>query len=80
LPLAEFTVNNQPSETTGLSPFFTNKGFEPHYQFDLLLVVTNNINNQRALRTSKALVEIHNYLCTEINSANLYYQDNANNQ
>jgi hypothetical protein len=46
LPLAEFTANNQPSETTGSSPFFTNKGFDPCCQFDLLLVVTNNINDQ----------------------------------
>jgi hypothetical protein len=46
LPLAEFTANNQASETIGLSPFFANKGFDPHYQFDLSLAVTNNINDQ----------------------------------
>jgi hypothetical protein len=46
LPLAEFTMNNQASETMGLSPFFANKGFDPHCQFNLLLVATNDINNQ----------------------------------
>jgi hypothetical protein len=29
LPLAEFAANNQASETTGSSPFFANKGFDP---------------------------------------------------
>jgi hypothetical protein len=46
LPLAEFAANNQALETTGLSPFFANKGFHPYYQFDLSLVATKNINNQ----------------------------------
>jgi hypothetical protein len=80
LPLAEFAVKNQASETTGSSPFFANKGFDPHCQFDLSLVATNDINDQRALMTSKALTEIHNHLYTEINRANLCHQDNANNR
>jgi hypothetical protein len=46
LPLAEFTANYQASETTGSSPFFTNKGFDPCRQFDLSPAVTNDINNQ----------------------------------
>jgi transposase InsO family protein len=46
LPLAEFAANNQASETTGSCPFFANKGFDPHYQFDLLPVATNDINDQ----------------------------------
>jgi hypothetical protein len=46
LLLAEFAMNNQASETIWLSPFFTNKGFHPYCQFDLLPVVTNNINDQ----------------------------------
>ena len=29
LPLAEFTYNNSPSSTTGVSPFFANKGYHP---------------------------------------------------
>ena len=29
LPLAEFTFNNAPSATTGVSPFFANKGYHP---------------------------------------------------
>jgi hypothetical protein len=67
-------------ETTGSSPFFANKGFDPCYQFDLSPVAINHINDQRALMTSKALAEIHNHLYTEINRANLCHQDNVNNQ
>jgi hypothetical protein len=73
-------VNKQASETMGLSPFFANKGFNPCCQFDLSAVATNDINDQQALTTSKALMEIHNYLCAEINRANLCHQDNANNR
>jgi IS30 family transposase len=29
LPLAEFTYNNAPNATTGVSPFFANKGYNP---------------------------------------------------
>ena len=29
LPLAEFAYNNAPSATTGISPFFANKGYHP---------------------------------------------------
>jgi hypothetical protein len=80
LPVADFAANNQASETMALSPFFTSKGFDPCCQFDLSQAATNDINNQRALTTSKALAEIHNYLCTEIKRANLCHQDNANNR
>jgi hypothetical protein len=80
LPLAEFAANNQASETTGSSPFFANKEFDPCRQFDLSLVVTNDINDQWALMTSTALAEIHNHLHAEINRANLHHQDNVNNQ
>jgi hypothetical protein len=63
----------------GLSLFFTNKGFDPECQFDLLPAATNDINDYQASTTSKALVEIHNHLHADINRANLSYQDNVNN-
>jgi len=30
LPLAEFAYNNSPSATTGVTPFFANKGYHPN--------------------------------------------------
>jgi len=40
LPLAKFTYNNAPNATTGVSPFFTNKGYDPaitiHLEYDLV--------------------------------------------
>jgi hypothetical protein len=73
LPLVEFAANNQASETIGFSLFLANQGFDPCCQFDLSPAVTNNINDQQALITLKALVEIHNHLHTKINRANLYH-------
>ena len=29
LPIAEFAYNNAPNATTGISPFFANKGYHP---------------------------------------------------
>jgi hypothetical protein len=70
LPLAEFATNNQASETTGTSPFFANKGFDPRSKFDLMPATTNDVNDRRALTTSKTLTEIHSHLRAEINRAN----------
>jgi hypothetical protein len=35
LPLAEFAYNNASSETTGISPFFANKGYHPRFDFNV---------------------------------------------
>src|SRR5260221_2330376 len=35
LPLAEFTYNNAMNETTGVSPFFANKGYHPSFTVEL---------------------------------------------
>ena len=39
LPLAEFSYNNAPNATTGVSPFFANKGYDPaitiHPEYEL---------------------------------------------
>jgi len=41
LPLAEFAYNNAPNATTGVTPFFANKGYDPaitlHPEYNLLL-------------------------------------------
>jgi hypothetical protein len=35
LPMAEFAYNNAPSATTGISPFFANKGYHPNLQVQI---------------------------------------------
>src|SRR5260221_11649729 len=35
LPMAKFTYNNAMNMTTGVSPFFTNKGYHPEFTVDL---------------------------------------------
>src|SRR6266436_9695252 len=35
LPMAEFAYNNAMNTTTGVSPFFTNKGYHPEFTVDL---------------------------------------------
>src|SRR5260370_27164616 len=35
LPMAEFAYNNTMNATTGVSPFFTNKGYHPEFTVDL---------------------------------------------
>ena len=46
LPLAEFTYNNAPSVTTGVSPFFANKGYNPaitiHPEYNLVSYKAQN--------------------------------------
>ncbi len=34
LPMAEFTYNNTTNATTGVSPFFANKGYHPEFTAD----------------------------------------------
>jgi hypothetical protein len=43
--LVEFAANNQAMETIGSSPFFTNKGFNPRYKFNLIPAVDNDVND-----------------------------------
>src|SRR5258708_6381477 len=39
LPVAEFAYNNAPSATTGVSPFFTDKGYHPNLSADITVMV-----------------------------------------
>ena len=39
LPLVEFAYNNVPSATTGVSPFFANKGYHPNLSMDTTMAV-----------------------------------------
>ena len=41
LPLAKFAFNNSPSASTGVLPFFTNKGYHPWLQIQSLTVMNH---------------------------------------
>ena len=67
LPIAEFTYN-MPHSTTGVSPFFANKGFHP-----LLSISFDNIPLHKAQLVSTDLEDLHKHLKQEIKTANEAY-------
>ena len=73
LPLVEFAYNNAPSATTGISPFFANKGYYPN--------LTIHPECDLASSCAKDLVinldELHQELKTTISEAQRHYQGHA---
>ena len=65
LPLAKFAYNNAPSETTGVSPFFANKGYHPN----LAVYPERDLASNRAREFAVDLGELHEYLKTEMAKA-----------
>jgi len=77
LPIAEFASNNHTSETTAVSPFFANLGYNHCWQFDLSASLPNQAEDQQARSAAKPLSEIHDHLRTEMHRAQLSYQETA---
>ena len=77
LPIAEFASNNHTSETTAVSPFFANLGYDTRWQFDLSDSLRNQAEDQQARSAAKTLSEIHDHLRTEMHRAQLCYQETA---
>jgi len=73
LPLMEFAYNNAPSATTGVSPFFTNKG----YHLNITVYPKRNIASSRACNFAIDLDELQSTLKTEISMAQQRYQKSA---
>jgi hypothetical protein len=73
LPLAEFAYNNTPNATTGVSPFFANKGYHPslaiHPERDLTSVCTQEY--------SINLDSLHHFLREEMHHTQERYQGPA---
>jgi len=73
LPLAEFTYNNTPSSTTGISPFFANKGYHPN----LTIHPKRDLASAQAKNLVVNLDELHQELKATIAEAQLRYQGPA---
>ena len=69
LPLAEFAYNNAPNESTGLSPFFSNKGYHPNIAVHPKRAMASN----RAREFATNLGELQEYLKTNIRHAQEWY-------
>jgi len=76
LPLAEFAYNNAPSATTGVSPFFANKGYHPN----LLIYPERDIASSRTCDFVVDLDELQGTLKEEIVKAQIQYQPSADSR
>lgn len=73
LPLAEFAYNNAPNATTGISPFFANKGYNP----SVTIHPERDITSNRAREFAVDLDELHAHLRENIAIAQKRYQIQA---
>ncbi|CDO69315.1 hypothetical protein BN946_scf184976.g34 [Trametes cinnabarina] len=73
LPLAEFAYNNAPNATTGISPFFANKGYHP----GLTVHPERDLTSARAREFAVDLEELHTELRRQIAEAQARYQVQA---
>ena len=73
LPLAEFCYNNTPSATTGISPFFANKGYHPN----ITVHPERDLASARAKDLIVNLDELHQELKVTIAEAQTRYQSSA---
>ena len=73
LPLAEFAYNNALSATTGVSPFFANKG----YHLNITVHPERDIASSRARDFAVDLDELQITLKAEISAAQQHYQKSA---
>jgi len=73
LPLVEFAYNNTPSATTGVSPFFANKGYHPNLSTD----TNTRVPSTEAQRFVAHLDKIHAKLKLSITDAQQHYQRGA---
>jgi len=73
LPLSEFAYNNAPSATTGISPFFANKGYHPN----ITVHPERDLSSARAKEFAVDLDELHQELRLQIADAQKRYQGPA---
>ena len=73
LPLAEFAYNNAPNATTGISPFFANKGYHPN----ISVHPERDLASSRAREFAVDLDELHQELRNTISEAQKRYSTSA---
>jgi hypothetical protein len=78
LPLAEFAANSLKSETTGMSPFFANYGFNPRMGFEPTITVKGTPATRDAEKFAQTMNEILEYLRSESIAAQARYETQAN--
>ena len=66
LPLAEFAANNQETESTKLTPFFTNTGMDPRITTDLTPPARGDRDDTRAHGMATRMAEIYDFARTSI--------------
>lgn len=76
LPLAKFAYNNAPNSTTGVSPFFANKGYNPN----IAVHSERDIASARAKDLVSDLDELHQTLRENMAAAQKRYQGPADSQ
>ena len=73
LPLAEFAYNNAPNASTGLTPFFANKGYHP----SISIHPERDVASSYAKDFAVDLQGLHDFLREQITSAQEYFKDTA---
>ncbi|SJL07239.1 uncharacterized protein ARMOST_10582 [Armillaria ostoyae] len=73
LPIAEFAYNNTPNASTGISPFFANKGYHPN----ITVHPERDITSAQAHDFVVNLDELHQFLHDEITQAQSRYKIQA---
>ena len=76
LPLAEFAYNNAPSATTGITPFYANKGYHPN----LTVHLERDLASAHAHDFVTDLDELHHKLKQHIADAQRCYQHSADSR
>ena len=74
LPLTKFTYNNSPSTTTGVTPFFANKGYHPN----ITVYPEWELASAKAHEYVVNLDELHTELRSEMAKAQAHYQGPTN--
>ena len=82
LPLEEFTYNNTPSTTTGMTPFFTNKGYHSNITVHAKHELTSACAQEFTLNLNvlhhqlqENLMAVQEYQCHYVNAQHMVLPD-----